>query len=142
MAKNTANATWTGSLKEGSGHVVLGHGLETDFTFRSRFEDGDGTNPEELIAAAEAGCFSMQFNAFLYNEGIEAESVQTSAEVTLRPVDGVPTITTVALTSTVNAPGADEAKVREQGEAAKAKCPVSRALASVPEITLDLTVNA
>jgi osmotically inducible protein OsmC len=141
MAKNTADAKWTGSLKEGTGHVKLGHGLETDFTFKSRFEDGDGTNPEELIAAAHAGCFSMQFNAFLYNEGIEAESVETTAEVTLKPVDGTPTITTIALTSTVTASGADEAKVRELGDKAKAECPVSRALGAVEEITLDLTIN-
>jgi osmotically inducible protein OsmC len=142
MPKNTANAKWTGSLKEGAGHVALGNGaIETDFSFRSRFEDGEGTNPEELIAAAHAGCFSMQFNAFLYNEGIEAESVETTAVVTLKPVDGVPTIVSIALDSTVTAPGADEAKVREQGEAAKEKCPVSRALASVEDISLEVTVN-
>ena len=141
MAKNTADAKWTGSLKEGEGHMALGNGaFEGAFSFKSRFEDGSGTNPEELIGAALAGCFSMQFNAFLYNEGIEAESVETHAEVTLRPVDGTPTITTVALTTTVTAPGADEDKVREIGDQAKQKCPVSRALAGVKEISLELTV--
>jgi osmotically inducible protein OsmC len=115
-------------------------GYDGSFTFRSRFEDGDGTNPEQLIGAALAGCFSMQFNAFLYNDGIEAESVETRAEVTLRPVDGTPTITTIALSATVTAPGADEEKVREIGEQAKQKCPVSRALGAVEEITLELTM--
>lgn len=143
MAKNTADAQWTGSLKEGSGHLALGNGaFEGEFSFRSRFEDGEGTNPEELIAAAHAGCFSMQCNALLYEAGIEAESVATTAEVELRPVDGTPTITRITLTTTVTAPGADEDKVREAAEAAKAECPVSRALAAVEAIELDLTVTA
>jgi osmotically inducible protein OsmC len=142
MAKNTANAKWTGSLKEGTGHIALGNGaFEGNFSFRSRFEDGEGTNPEELIAAAHAGCFSMQFNAFLYNDGIEAESVETTAVVQIRPVDGTPTINKITLSSTVNSPGADEAAVRKAGEAAKEGCPVSRALAAVDEIVLELTVN-
>ena len=142
MAKNTATAKWSGSLKEGEGHMALGNGaFEGAFSYKSRFEDGAGTNPEELIGASLAGCFSMQFNAFLFNDGIEAESVETQAEVTLRPVDGTPTITTIALTTTVNAPGADEAKVRELGEKAKQGCPVSRALGGVESIELDLIVN-
>ncbi|MEA2125934.1 MAG: lipoyl-dependent peroxiredoxin [Solirubrobacteraceae bacterium] len=141
MARNTANAKWIGSLKEGLGHIALGNGaFEGQFSFRSRFEDGDGTNPEELIAAAIAGCFSMQFSAFLHNDGIESESVETSAQVELRPVDGTPTITKITLTTTVTAPGAEAAKVRELGEAAKTKCPVSRALAGVEEMVLELTL--
>src|SRR4051812_45589904 len=142
MAKNTASAKWTGNLKEGEGHMALGGGaFDGAFTFRSRFEDGDGTNPEELIAAALAGCFSMQFSASLHNDGIESESVETKAVTTIRPVDGTPTITTIALTATVTAPGADADKVRELGEQAKQKCPVSRALGAVEEISLDLTVR-
>jgi osmotically inducible protein OsmC len=142
MAKNTATAKWTGSLKEGEGHMALGNGaFEGAFSYKSRFEDGQGTNPEELIGAALAGCFSMQFNAFLFDDGIEAESVETTAEVTLRPVDGTPTITTIALTTTVTAPGGDEDKIREIGDQAKMKCPVSRALGAVEEITLDLSIN-
>jgi osmotically inducible protein OsmC len=141
MPRNTADAKWTGSLKEGEGHITFGT-FDGAFTFKSRFEDGEeGTNPEQLIGAALAGCFSMQFNAFLFNDGIEAESVATTAQVTVRPVDGTPTITTIALTTTVTAPGADEDKVRELGDQAKAKCPVSRALGSVEEITLDLSIN-
>src|SRR3712207_2264190 len=116
MAKNTATAKWNGSLKEGDGRMALGNGaFEGAFTFRSRFEDGEGTNPEELIGGALAGCFSMQFSAFLHNEGIASESVDTEAVVTVRPVDGTPTITTIALTTTVTASGADEEKVREIG---------------------------
>ncbi|MEA2171546.1 MAG: lipoyl-dependent peroxiredoxin [Solirubrobacteraceae bacterium] len=139
MAKNIADAKWTGGLKDGEGHMAFG-GYDGGFTFRSRFEDAEGTNPEQLIGAALAGCFSMQFSAFLHNDGIESESVETQAEVTLRPVDGSPTITTIALTATVTAPGADADKVREIGEQAKQKCPVSRALA-VEEISLDVTLR-
>ena len=140
---NTANATWTGSLKEGSGEVKgQGGAIDASFSFKSRFEgDGSGTNPEELIAAAHAACFSMATSAELGKAGIEPESVQTQADVTLKMVDGTPTITRIALTTTVSAPGADEAKVRQAADDAKAGCPVSRALASVDEITLDLTVN-
>jgi lipoyl-dependent peroxiredoxin len=142
MAKNSADAKWTGTLKEGEGRMALGSkAFEGAFTFRSRFEDGEGTNPEELIGAALAGCFSMQCTGFLNNDGIEAESVSTHAEVVIRPVDGTPTIGTITLTTTVTAPGADEAKVRAAAEAAKEKCPVSRALAGVDEIVLDLTIN-
>ena len=141
MAKNTADATWTGTLKEGDGHLALGNGaFEGAFSFRSRFEDGEGTNPEELIAAAHAGCYSMQLNLFLRNDGIEPESVKTHAEVTLRPVDEVPTITTIALSTTVTAPGADEAAIRSAAEAAREKCVVSRALAGVGEITLEVNI--
>src|SRR3712207_2631587 len=140
MAKNTATAKWNGSLKEGDGRMALGNGaFEGAFSFRSRFEDGEGTNPEELIGASLAGCFSMQLSAFLHSNGIESESVATHATVELRPVDGTPTITKVTLDTTVTAPGADEAAVREQAEAAKEKCPVSRALGPV-EKELRLTV--
>jgi osmotically inducible protein OsmC len=83
----------------------------------------------------------MQFSAFLHNEGIASESVETQAVVTVRPVDGTPTIATIALTTTVTAPGADADKVREIGEQAKQKCPVSRALAGVDEVTLDVTLG-
>ncbi len=142
MAKNTANAKWTGSLKEGEGHLALGNGaFEGKFSYKSRFEDGDGTNPEELIGAALAGCFSMQFNALLYAEDIEAESVETEAEVELKPVDGTPTIIKITLTTTATVGGADEATVREIAQKAKEGCPVSRALGGVETIELDLTLN-
>src|SRR5438128_595418 len=105
MAKNTATAKWTGALKEGEGHFALGGGAaEGQFSFKSRFEEGTGTNPEELIAAAHAACFSMATAAQLGEAGIDPESVETSAQVTLRIVDGQPTITTSALTTTIKAP--------------------------------------
>ena len=139
---NTANATWTGPLQEGQGKVRLGQGaFEGNYTFKSRFEDGEGTNPEELIAAAHAACFSMATSAELGKAGIDFQSVETEANVRLRMIDGTPTIDRIRLTTTVNAPGADESAVREAADAAKAGCPVSRALAAVDTIELDLTVN-
>ena len=144
MAKNTADAKWTGTLKEGKGHLALGSGaFEGNFTFKSRFEDGEGsyTNPEELIGAAIAGCFTMQLNNELYGADIEPESVETTAHVQIRQVDGAPTIAQITLTTTANAPGGDEAKVRELAESAREGCIISRALAGVETIELDLTVN-
>src|SRR3954447_1093110 len=139
---NTANAKWSGSLKEGSGAVKLGGGaFEGQYSFKSRFEDGEGTNPEELIGAAHAACFSMATAAALGENGVTPESVDTTANVTLKIVDGTPTITTIVLTSTVDAPGADEDTVRNAAEGAKKQCPVSRALAGVGDIQLDLTIN-
>jgi osmotically inducible protein OsmC len=140
---NTANATWTGPLQEGEGKVRLGQGaFEGSYSFKSRFEDGEGTNPEELVAAAHAACFSMATSGELGRAGIEFESVETEANVRLRPIDGQPTIDRIKLTTTVNAPGADEAAVRGAAEAAKAGCPISRALAAVETVELDLTVNS
>ena len=142
MAKNTATAKWEGALKEGEGNLALGNGaFEGKFSYRSRFEDGDGTNPEELIAAALAGCFSMQFSALMHNADIESESVETDVEVELKPVDGTPTIIRITLTSTATVGGADEATVRELAQKAKEGCPVSRALGGVETIELDLTVS-
>jgi osmotically inducible protein OsmC len=135
----TADAVWTGALKEGSGKVKLGNGaFEGNYTFKSRFEDGEeGTNPEELVAAAHAACFSMATSGELGNAGIDFESVDTKADVTLKMLDAGPTITRIVLTTTVNAPGADESAVREAAEAAKKGCPVSQALAAVESIDLD-----
>ena len=139
---NTADAVWTGSLQGGEGKVKLGNGaFEGAYSFKSRFEDGEGTNPEELIAAAHAACFSMATSAELGKADIEPEKVETNARVTLKMVDGTPTITKSLLTLTVTAPGADEGAIRKAAEDAKAGCPVSRALAGVDEIALDLTVN-
>jgi osmotically inducible protein OsmC len=140
---NTADAVWNGSLQGGQGTVRLGNGaFEGSYTFKSRFEDGEGTNPEELIAAAHAACFSMATSAELGKAGIEPEKVETNAKVTLKMVDGTPTITKSLLTLTVTAPGADEDAVRKAAEDAKAGCPVSRALAGIDEIAIDLTLDA
>ncbi|RYG46125.1 OsmC family peroxiredoxin, partial [bacterium] len=105
------------------------------YSFGTRFGDGVGVNPEELIAAAHASCFSMAFSAQLGEREITPESVATTAEVTMENL----TLTKSHLTTTVTAPGADEAKIREAAEAAKAGCPISKALSSL-EITLDLTI--
>ncbi len=143
MAKNTAHAHWTGTLKEGKGHLKLDSGAyEGDFTFKSRFEDGEGsmTNPEELIAAAISGCFTMQLNNVLHGDDIGAESVETTAQVSIRRVDDLPTITTITLNTTVTGSGGDEATIRAAAEDAKSECIISRALAGVETIELDVTI--
>jgi osmotically inducible protein OsmC len=140
MAERKATATWNGTLKEGDG-VMRMSAWEGPYSFKSRFEEGDGTNPEELIAAAHAGCFSMAFAGDLERAGLNPEQVETTAKVELRPKDGAPTITKITLTTTARVPGADESAVREAAEGAKRNCPVSRALAGVDEVELDLTVE-
>jgi osmotically inducible protein OsmC len=138
MAARTANALWEGSIKEGRGRMSLGSGaFEGNYSFQSRFEEGEGgTNPEELIAAAHAGCFSMQLSLALGEAGNEPESIQTQAKVSLRNLDAGPTITKVALTTRARVPGMDEETFQKAAESAKQGCVVSRALA-VEEITLD-----
>jgi lipoyl-dependent peroxiredoxin len=135
------SAEWKGDLKGGAGTFTAGDGISGDYSFRSRFEDGPGANPEQLIAAAHASCFSMALSAALADAGTPVTSVKTDATVTLRFVDGAPTITAVALTVVGDVPGIDEAAFREAAEGAKAGCPVSRALAGVPEITLEASLQ-
>jgi osmotically inducible protein OsmC len=136
-----AAAEWKGGLKEGAGTFTAGDGgIAGDFSFRSRFEDGPGANPEQLIAAAHASCFSMALSAALEGAGTPVDSVKTDATVTLRMVDGTPTITNIALSTVGVVPGIDEATFIEAANGAKAGCPVSRALAGVPEITLQASL--
>jgi osmotically inducible protein OsmC len=135
------SAEWKGDLKGGAGTFTAGEGISGDYSFRSRFEDGPGANPEQLIAAAHASCFSMALSAALADAGTPVNSVKTDATVTLRFVDGAPTITAIALTTVGDVPGIDEAAFKEAAEGAKAGCPVSRALAGVPEITLDASLQ-
>jgi lipoyl-dependent peroxiredoxin len=136
-----AQAEWKGGLKSGSGTFEAGDGgIAGEFSFKSRFEDGPGANPEQLIGAAHAACFSMALSNLLAGAGSPPESVHTEAAVTLRPVDGVPTIIKIALVTTGKVPGMDEATFIEHAKAAKAGCPVSRALAGVPEITLEASL--
>ena len=137
-AKGTAE--WKGDLRTGAGTFTAGDTITGGYTFKSRFEDGPGSNPEQLIAAAHASCFSMALSNMLDQAGHTAESVQTDATVTLRLVDGAPTITKIALVTTGRVPGIDQATFTEHAQAAKAGCPVSRALAGVPEITLEATL--
>ncbi len=135
--KRTANAIWTGGLKDGEGTLSVQSGTlkETKYSFRMRFEDEPGTNPEELIAAAHAGCFSMALSAQLGERGITAE-IHTTSVVTLE----AGAVTSSALTTTVKAPDADKALIEEAALAAKTGCPISKVLNA--EITLDLTVEA
>jgi osmotically inducible protein OsmC len=131
------SAEWKGDLPSGSGTFTAGDSISGGYTFKSRFEDGPGSNPEQLIAAAHASCFSMALANMLAQAGNPADSVQTDATVTLRPVDGAPTITKIALVTRARVPGIDEPTFLQHASAAKAGCPVSRALASVPEIILE-----
>jgi osmotically inducible protein OsmC len=135
------SAEWKGDLKGGTGTFTAGDGISGDYSFRSRFEDGPGANPEQLIAAAHASCFSMALSAALADAGTPVNSVKTDATVTLRFVDGAPTITAIALTTVGDVPGIDEAAFKQAAEGAKAGCPVSRALAGVSEITLEASLQ-
>jgi osmotically inducible protein OsmC len=137
MATRNGSAEWRGDLQSGAGSLTVGDGVFTgDYSFASRFEEGEGTNPEELIAAAHAACFSMALSGDLGGHGHEIESVRTTARVHLRNVDGAPTIARIELETEGRIEGIDQAHFEEHAQAAKANCPVSRALAGVPEIEL------
>jgi lipoyl-dependent peroxiredoxin len=134
--KRTANAVWNGDLKQGKGTISTQSGVlkQTQYSFSTRFENGVGTNPEELIAAAHAGCSTMAVSAFLGAEGYKPEELSTQAAATLEQVDGNWTITAIHLDLTGKVPGVDAAKFDEIADKAKAGCPVSRVLKA--EITL------
>ncbi len=136
------NAEWKGDLSSGSGTFTAGDTISGEYSFKSRFEDGPGANPEQLIAAAHASCFSMALSNILAEAGTPVDSVKTDATVTLRMVDGTPTITTIALKTVGSVPGIDEAGFQKAAADAKAGCPVSRALAGVGEITLDASLGS
>jgi lipoyl-dependent peroxiredoxin len=128
--KRKASAVWRGGLKEGKGTISTESGVlkESQYSFGTRFENGIGTNPEELVAAAHAGCFSMAFSAELGKAGITPESINTTAIVTLEKSDAGFTVTQSHLEVTAKIPGADQAKVLEIANGAKAGCPISRLL--------------
>lgn len=128
--KRTATAQWSGSIKEGKGSLSAPGGAlnNTPYSFQSRFESGAGTNPEELIAAAHAGCFTMALSLFLGNAGFTAKSLKTTAAVTLEQQGGGFTITAVHLDVTGQVPGMDAAKFQSAASEAKANCPVSKVL--------------
>jgi len=137
MAVRTARARWDGSLQEGKGTMSLGSGaFQGQYSFASRFEEGTGTNPEELIAAAHAGCFSMALTAALGRNGFNPESVKTEARVQLLKGEAGFAITRIELDSEARVPGIDEARFQEIADGAKKGCPVSKALAGT-EITLN-----
>jgi osmotically inducible protein OsmC len=138
MPTRNGSAEWRGDLKGGAGSVTVGDGVfQGDYSFSSRFEEGAGTNPEELIAAAHAACFAMALSATLAEHGHAPDAVRATARVHLRNIDGAPTIARIDLDVEGDVPGIDEEQFRRDAEDAKASCPVSRALAAVPEIELN-----
>jgi lipoyl-dependent peroxiredoxin len=138
MATRDGTAEWRGDLRSGSGTMSVASGLfEGNYSFASRFEEGQGTNPEELIGAAHAGCFSMALSNILSEAGHPPQSVKTTAHVHLRNVDGQPTIAKIDLVTEGRVPGIDQRQFDQYAAQAKEGCPVSRALAGVQEMTLD-----
>lgn len=139
--KRKASAVWRGDLKSGTGNISTDSGVlkETQYSFGTRFENGVGTNPEELIAAAHAGCFAMAFSAELGKVGLKPESITATATVTLEMLPTGPTITESHLDVTAKVPGADKDKVLAVANGAKAGCPISRALNA--KITMDAKVE-
>jgi osmotically inducible protein OsmC len=135
--QRTGSAHWSGGLKDGKGAISTPSGVlkDTQYSFSTRFENGIGTNPEELIAAAHAGCFTMALSAQLGNAGMTAESIDTTATVTLDKTDAGFSITTSHLDVTVKILGGDQAKFEAAAKAAEADCPVSRVLNA--KITMD-----
>src|SRR5947199_9289089 len=140
--KRNASAVWNGGLKDGHGRISTQSGVlsDTQYSFSTRFEDGKGTNPEELIAAAHAGCFSMALSGQLGNAGMTAESINTTATVRLEKTDAGFTITAVHLDVTAKIPGASPEAFETAANNAKAGCPVSRLLKA--EITMDAKLEA
>lgn len=137
MARN-GSAQWNGTLQDGKGTLTVGDDAWTgNYSFKSRFEDGEGTNPEELLAASHAGCFTMALSLILGNDGHEPEELRTTARAELRNVDGQPTITKMQLEVEGKVDGIDEDAFKEAADKAKAGCVISRALAGVDEITLE-----
>jgi osmotically inducible protein OsmC len=141
MAIRTASARWDGTLTEGTGTMRTGKGgLTAPFSFKSRFEEGEGSNPEELIGAAHAGCFSMALSKGLQDAGFVPGSVETTASVHFDRVDGKPTVTTIDLDTRVSAPGLDEATLAKVAEGTKEDCPISRLLSPGAQINLAATL--
>jgi osmotically inducible protein OsmC len=140
MPKRKAEARWEGSLQGGGGTMAFGSGAyEGPYSFQSRFEEGDGTNPEELIGAAHAGCFSMFLSLVLGEAGHEPESIETDATVHLDKQDGGFAITRIELATRGRVPGVDAAEFERHADAAKQNCPVSKALAV--EISVDASLE-
>lgn len=135
MPVRHASATWHGSIKEGHGHMQFAN-YEGSYSVPSRFEEGEGTNPEELLGAAHAGCFSMALSSGLSAAGHPPDSVQTTAQIHIEKLEQGWTVTRIHLTSKAQVPGIEEGAFQEHAEKAKATCPISRALTGV-EITME-----
>ncbi|MGE5829901.1 MAG: OsmC family protein [Micromonosporaceae bacterium] len=141
MPTRNASARWQGTLTEGTGVLRTGKGgYEGNYSFRSRFEEGEGTNPEELIGAAHAACFSMALAKALTDAGHPPTAVDTTAAVQLERTDAGMTVTRIDLITTGDVPGIDEAEFAKLADATKAGCPISRLLAPGTEITLTATL--
>ena len=138
----SASAAWSGGLKDGKGSISTESGALSAYPygFAARFEGKKGTNPEELLGAAHAGCFTMALSLILGEAKLTATEMNTSAKVTLEQVEGGFAITAVHLTLKAKIPGIDQATFEEHAKTAKVGCPVSRALAAVPEITMEATL--
>jgi lipoyl-dependent peroxiredoxin len=137
MPVRASSAEWKGTLKEGKGTMKLGSGaFEGQYSFSTRFEEGKGTNPEELIAAAHAGCFSMALSNILGQANFKADSIKTEAKVTLEKVNDKMTVTKIHLSTVAKVPGCDAKTFEAKANDAKAGCPISRLLAAA-QITLD-----
>ncbi len=142
MAIRTANARWEGTLTEGSGVIRTGKGgLSGNYSFKSRFEEGEGTNPEELIGAAHAGCYSMALSSELTKAGFPPSAIDTIASVHFDRVDEKPTVTKIELVTSASVPNIDDAEFQRIAEAAKNGCPISRLLAPGTQITLSATLT-
>jgi lipoyl-dependent peroxiredoxin len=143
MPKRKASARWEGSLQEGNGTMRLATGsYEGPYSFQSRFEEGDGTNPEELIAAAHAGCFSMALSLVLGHAGYEPEGIDTEATVQIDKVGDGFKITRIVLNTRARVPGIEEEEFQKHAEAAKEGCPVSQALGAVETIDLEAQLQS
>jgi osmotically inducible protein OsmC len=143
MPRRTASARWNGPFQEGQGTMRMASGAyEGPYSAQSRFEEGDGTNPEELIAAAHAGCFSMALSLVLGNAGYEPESIETDATVHIEQVGEGFGITRIELRTRASVPGIDEDEFQQQAEAAKENCPVSQALRAVDSIELEAELKS
>ncbi|HEY6866124.1 MAG TPA: OsmC family protein [Candidatus Eisenbacteria bacterium] len=140
--ERTASAVWTGGLKDGQGTISTPSRVlsDTRYSFTDRFESGTGTNPEELVAAAHAGCFSMALSAELGNAGLKPDSIRTTAKLTFEKTDAGFTVTRIHLETRARIPGANEAAFQKAAQAAKAGCPISRLLKA--EITMSAMLEA
>ena len=142
MTARNGSAEWRGNVESGSGSIIVGNGVfEGAYSYESRFGEAAGTNPEQLLAAAHSGCFTMALANALSAAGHPPESLRTNARVYLRNLDGVVTLARIDLETVGDVPGIDERQFQAYAEAAKRDCPVSRALAGVPEITLTATLT-
>ena len=142
MASRNGSAQWNGDLQSGSGTVTVGESAWTgNYSFKSRFEDGEGTNPEELLAASHAGCFTMAMSLFLTEKGHAPDQLNTKVKTHLRQVEGAPTITKAEIEVEGSVPGIDQDQFQQYAEQAKDQCVISRALAGVGEMTVTATLK-